>query len=143
MTNVPTWDEYFMLIAETVSIRSKDPRTKVGCVIVDGDNRIVATGYNGMASGVDESQCDWTGNKYPYVIHAEANALLFARQSLSGCSLYTTLYPCSNCAKLICNSGISHVYYSSDKYGGTEDNEIARKLFNLCNIKTIQIGVGG
>ena len=86
-----SWDEYFMGIAVFTSLRSKDPSSKVGAVIVNEKNRIVGTGYNGFVAGIDESafswerEGEWLHTKYPYVVHAEANAILNdLYQSLSG-----------------------------------------------------------
>lgn len=102
-----------MSLAKFISNWSKDPSTKVGAVIVDDDNRIVSTGYNGFAKRVsDESdRYDDRAVKYKIILHAEENAIMFANRSLEGCSLYVTnLYPCAHCASLIIQSGIRKVY---------------------------------
>lgn len=105
------WDLRFLEMAQLVATWSKDPSTKVGSVIVDRDQRIVSTGYNGFARGVD----DWQGHlenreeKLRRSIHAEANALLYARRDLTGCTLYVTHPPCARCASMICQSGIKRV----------------------------------
>lgn len=141
MTKVPTWDETWMRIAHIIALRSKDPNTQVGCVIVDRLNRPLSTGYNGMIAGVNEDMLPWGNDKslplylqkYPYVVHAEANAILYTKEfDLSGCTVYTTLFPCSDCTKLMMTKHIKQIVYASDKYTGTEDNVAAKTLMDLC-----------
>jgi dCMP deaminase len=112
-----TWDQYFMGVAKLSALRSKDPSTQVGACIVNSDLRIVGIGYNGMPSGAKDDEFPW-GNmgeyldtKYPYVVHAEANAILNATQSLKGSSIFVTLFPCNECTKLIIQSGIKEIVY--------------------------------
>ena len=85
------WDEYFMKIAETVAEKSKDPSSKMGCVIVDQNKRVVSLGYNGMIQGADESKMTLEERpmKYYFAIHSEMNAVIFAHQDLTGCTLYS------------------------------------------------------
>lgn len=105
-------DSYFMRVAQTISTKSKDPNTKVGAVIVDGDNKIVSTGYNGMVKGIKEKEL-WK-NKKPYVIHAEMNAALFSRRpDLRGCQVYVTHAPCINCMKHLFQLGVRVIFYES------------------------------
>ena len=107
------WHKRFLELAELVSTWSKDPSSKVGAVIVDKYNRIVSTGYNGFPVGVNDSKdrLDNRDVKYKMILHAEENAIMFAKQNLEGCSLYVTnLPPCSHCAALIIQSGIKNVY---------------------------------
>ena len=106
------WDTRFLDLAEHISKWSKDPSTKVGAVIVDSQRRIVSTGYNGFSVGVMDSYDRLTDRdtKYEMIIHAEANAILFAHQRMNDMTLYTTPFqPCSRCASLIIQSGISRV----------------------------------
>ena len=110
------WHKFFLETAKHVSTMSKDPSTKVGAVIVDSSRRIVATGYNGFPRGVVDSQSRYEDRdmKYKLIVHAEANAIISARGE--GCSIYiypTLMIPacCPECAKLIVQSGIKHVYY--------------------------------
>lgn len=114
------WDQYFLKIATTVALKSKDPNTRVGCVIINKDKRIIGTGYNGFPPGYPETPENWASpNKYHHVIHAEDNALRNLTQSADGCSLYVTLFPCPKCADLIQRSGIKRVFYPEsvdDKY---------------------------
>lgn len=107
------WDEYFLKITETVALRSKDPSTKTGCVIVDRKHRPVSFGYNGLIQGADESRLTLSERpmKYYYAIHSEMNAILFSHVDLAGCTLYTTYAPCVNCLKYILQAGITRVVY--------------------------------
>ena len=105
-------DKYFMNIAQEVSKASHCNRTKVGAVIIDQDNRIVSTGYNGTPKGAD-NQCETSDNlfTYPDVLHAELNAILFAKRDLTNCTLYVTSSPCQCCAAIIVQAGIKRVFY--------------------------------
>jgi len=105
------WDNNFLALANTVSMFSKDPSTKVGAVIVDEDNRVVSIGYNGFPKGVrDDSRLENRDLKYDMIVHAEANALLFANAPVKGCTIYTWPFmPCSRCASLIIQAGIRRV----------------------------------
>ena len=141
------WDEYFMLQAILASYRSKDPSTKVGAVFVDQNNHQISMGYNGFVAGIDESQLPWgkegsvglEHQKYGYVVHAEANAILHANGDLVGSRLYVTHFPCNECAKLVASKKISEVIYLSDKHQHLEMNRIAKKIFSLINLKCRQL----
>jgi len=108
---VNKWDKNFLELAKTVSTFSKDPSTKVGAVIVDNDNRVISIGYNGFPKGIrDDNRLDNRDLKYDMVVHAEANALLFANAPVKGCTIYTWPFqPCSRCASLIIQAGIQRV----------------------------------
>lgn len=111
MTDI--WKLRFIKLAEFISTFSKDPSSKIGAVIVDKNNRIISTGYNGLACGVNDTKKRYNDRslKYAMILHAEENAILFAKQDLSGCSLFVSgLPPCSHCAALIIQSGIKKVY---------------------------------
>lgn len=130
-TDYLKWDEYFLTIAKIAEMRSKDPSTRVGAVIVNSDRQIIATGYNGFPKGLDDNAYpwdrendDWEKTKYPYVVHAESNAILNSTRELKGASIYVTLFPCNECAKLVVQSGIKKVIYSSDKYEGTDRKSV-------------------
>ena len=141
------WDEYFMLQAMLASFRSKDPSSKVGCVFVDENNHQATMGYNGMVAGIDESKIPWGRDttvglefqKYGYVVHSEANAIMHANRSLKGCRAYVTLFPCNECAKLIASQKVKEVIFLSDKYKDTENNKIARRIFELAGIPFRQL----
>ena len=107
------WNRRFISLAEFISEWSKDPSSKIGAVIVDSKRRIVSTGYNGFPVGIADGgkRLNDRELKYKMVLHAEENAIMFAKQSLDGCSLYVTMMPpCSHCASLIIQSGIKNVY---------------------------------
>ena len=111
--NKMKWHKRFLKLAEHISTWSKDPSSKIGAVIVDKNRRIVSTGYNGFAVGVDDTteRLENRDIKYKIVLHGEENAILFAKQNLEGCSLYVSgLPPCAHCASLIIQSGIKNVY---------------------------------
>lgn len=106
------WDEYFLNIAEQVALKSKDPSTKTGAVIVDEQYRPVSFGYNGFISGCDESKMsNERPMKYHLVLHGEMNAILFAKRDLRNCILYTLYAPCENCLKYALQTGIKRIVY--------------------------------
>lgn len=108
---ISDWDFKFLKLAKHVSDWSKDPSTKVGAVIVDQDNRIVSIGYNGFPKGVkDDGRLEARNIKYSLILHAEENALLFSKQDLKGCKIYTyPLFPCSRCCSKIIQCGINEI----------------------------------
>lgn len=139
--NYLSWDEYFMGVASLSAMRSKDPNTQVGACIVNTDNRIIGIGYNGLPKGLDDDQFNWNNNKedflnskYAYVVHAEANAILNATSNLAGSTLYVTLFPCNECAKIIAQSGIQEIVYVSDKYSDTLEHEVSLRIFKSAGI---------
>lgn len=105
------WFKRFIGLAQYVAQWSKDPSTKVGAVIVDFDNRIVSLGFNGFPRGTSDDLSLYTDRdrKYRRVIHAEKNAMSFAKRDLRGCTLYVTHAPCAQCAAQIVQEGISRV----------------------------------
>lgn len=130
--NVISWDEYFMGMAHLSALRSKDPSTQVGAVIVSPENKVVSIGYNGLPKGCSDDEYPWEreGNtletKYVYVVHAELNAILNSPMPVTGCRIYVSLFPCNECAKAIIQSGIKEIVYEDDKYAET-DHVIASK----------------
>lgn len=125
-----SWEEYFMMLAVVASLKSKDPSTQVGAVIVDNKTRkVVSAGYNGFPRNVDDSKLPQTRpDKYQYVVHAELNAILHARQDLTGCSLYVSVFPCADCMKAIIQTGIKTVVYLNELSG---DNWVKSKAATL------------
>lgn len=107
------WDLRFIEMASLVASWSKDPSTKVGAVITNDKNHVVSLGFNGFPRGVEDRLNVSRETKLARTIHAEANALLHAKQDLAGCSIYVTRPPCSNCAALIIQSGIERVVYEA------------------------------
>jgi dCMP deaminase len=136
-----SWDEYFMGVASLSAMRSKDPSTQVGACIVNADKRIISMGYNGMPRQCSDDEFPWDreGNpldsKYLFVCHAELNAILnSAGGSVRGCTVYTTLFPCNECAKAIFQAGITEVVYMSDKYATTDSTLAAKKMFDTAGV---------
>lgn len=112
MREPKSWDVVWMGIAETIAERSKDPRTQVGAIVVSPDNTKYHLGYNGFPKKIHDTPERWEAPaKYERVIHAEANAILFSKCNLDGWTLYVTMFPCSDCTKMIIQSGISRVVY--------------------------------
>ena len=137
---VITWEQYFMGLAQLSSLRSKDPNTQVGACIVDTkSNRILSVGYNGFPMGCSDKEFPWEkgnpddyDNKYSYVVHAEANAILNSGgRSLEGATLYVTMSPCRECTKLIIQAGIKNVVYL-EQYG--KDDRISDRMFNAAGV---------
>lgn len=146
-TNHIQWNEYFMSIAILSSFRSKDTSTKVGAAIVSTEHKVLSLGYNGMPTGIDENQVSWKreaedqlDTKYPYVCHAELNAILNAEKSLKGSILYVTLFPCNECAKAVIQSGIKKVIYLDDKYHDKTYSIASRRLFEMAGVETEEYG---
>lgn len=140
-TDYISWDEYFMGIALLSAKRSKDPSTQVGACIVNNKNKIMSVGYNGLPLGCEDDDFPWEreGNeydtKYPYVCHAELNAILnHAGGPLDNCRIYVALFPCNECAKAIIQSGISEVIYISDKYADTPGVRASKRMFDAAGV---------
>ena len=141
-----SWDEYFMGVALLAAERSKDPSTQVGACIVDESNRILSTGYNGFPKGCSDDEYPWNRNeadgetKYPFVVHAELNAILNNRgKSLSGSKIYVALFPCHECAKAIIQAGINEVIYLSDKYKATVSDANSRRMLESAGVKLTKL----
>lgn len=136
-----SWEEYFMDLAKNVATRGTCDRAYVGCVLVNNDNRIVSTGYNGSVAG--NPHCDEIGhtmrdNHCIATIHAEMNALLYCAKegiSVKGCTCYVTHFPCLNCTKALIQSGISAIYYNE----GYRIDDYALELLRRNNISYTQI----
>lgn len=134
------WDNYFLHMAEAASAKSKDPSTKVGAVVVRPDRTIASTGWNGFPRGVLDLPARYNDRptKYRFVAHAELNAVVSARSDLSGCSLYVTLPPCHECAKLIIQAGIKRVIAPrSDVSRWQESFETAAQMFKEAGVELI------
>ena len=144
--HVLSWDEYFMGLAHLSAMRSKDPSTQVGAVIVDQEHKVVGIGYNGLPIGCSDDEFPWDREggmletKYAFVVHAELNAILNSTRNLHSCTLYVSLFPCNECAKAIIQSGIRKIVYEDDKYA-TADNVIAsKKMLNAAGVELVRLG---
>lgn len=149
MKERPSWDEYFMNIAEITAKRATCFSAEKGAVIVV-NKRIIATGYNGAPKGIkncvyDIGQCRKRSLGYGHgeghheclAVHAEANAILSAATlgiKIEGGTLYCTHSPCEECAKLIINSGIKNIYYRH-----LYESKLSNELFKEANIAIVQI----
>ena len=146
MKNRISWNEYFMYIAILGSLRSKDPNTQVGAVLVSEDNKILSIGYNGPPRDFDDSQVPWSRDqklpyieqKYPYICHSELNAVLNyggSLKDLRGSKIYVTLFPCDSCAKILAQAGIKEVIYLNDFHHDDPIYEASRLILDGCGIK--------
>lgn len=144
-----SWDEYFMGTALLAAKRSKDPNTQVGACIVNDKKRIMSIGYNGFPMGCDDDDFPWEregdnsfDTKYPYVCHAELNAILNNRgANLEGCTIYVGLFPCCECAKAIIQSGIKKVIYLSDKYKDSDSTRASKRMLTAAGVELQQIEI--
>ena len=142
-----SWDEYFMGVSLLASMRSKDPNTQVGACIVGDDNKIISVGYNGFPRGCSDDVFPWersganmNDTKYPFVCHAELNAILNAGgQNLVGAKIYVALFPCNECAKAIIQSGIKEVTYPTNTPKRTPQKQakkcLAPQVLSRLNLK--------
>ena len=138
-----SWDEYFMGVALLAAQRSKDPSTQVGACIVNEENRILSTGYNGFPYGCSDDSFPWDREgdetKYPFVVHAELNAILNAGgRSLEGARIYVALFPCCECAKAIIQAGIKEVVYLSDKYADTPSTRASKRMLSSAGVTLLR-----
>lgn len=146
-TDYISWEEYFMAVAQLSAQRSKDPNTQVGACIVNKNKRIIGIGYNGFPSGLNDDDLPWDregdylDTKYPYVCHAEMNAITNSsnKPDLDGGTIYVSLFPCNDCAKLIVQVGIKEVVYLADKYPDKDIFVAARRIFEMAGIKLRQM----
>ena len=140
------WDQRFLDLAEHISGWSKDPSTKVGCVVVGEDREIRSTGFNGFPRGIadDSERLSDREKKYPLICHAEENAIMHAARiglSLKGCTAYVTWPPCTRCARSLIQAGVIEVVYPS----GSEvperwmsDFEMSTQMMNEAGLKIRQ-----
>jgi dCMP deaminase len=144
-TDYLSWDTYFMGVAKLSAQRSKDPNTQVGACIVNQKKHIVGIGYNGMPNGIDDDIYPWENNgdflqtKYPYVVHAEPNAILNSTVSLENATMYVSLFPCHECAKLIIQSGIKTLVYESHKYHDKDSFKASEKMLHDAGVTLRQM----
>ena len=139
-TDYISWNEYFMEIAKLSAKRSKDPSTQVGACIINNEHRIVGIGYNGFPNGINDNKLPWgkkgdfLDTKYAYVCHAEMNAIMNCVLIPKNCTLYVTLFPCNECAKLIIQSGIKKVIFLESKYEEKDSTKASKILLDKANI---------
>lgn len=138
-----------MGVALLSACRSKDPNTQVGACIVNDKNKIVGAGYNGLPTGCNDDEFPWDkeghflDTKYPYICHAELNAILNnIGMDLRGCKIYTALFPCNECTKAIIQSGITEVIYLSDKYEGTDIFKASKIMLDKAGVSYRKVVAG-
>ena len=152
------WINMFFEMCEVISKKSKDPSTKVGCVITGENNSVISTGFNGFPIGVEDSLLDSSNNnikkskryerpeKYSWTAHAEENAIAFAARngvSTSGATLYVNrMIPCTRCTRLIIQSGIKKIVALIDVPDDTlnrwkEDNCIAEQMLKEAGVQML------
>ena len=142
--NYLSWQEYFMGIAFLSAKRSKDPVTQVGACIVM-DDKIIGIGYNGFPRGNNDDNMPWgkegeyLETKYPYVVHAELNAILNSNKSVKDATIYVTHFPCNECSKAIIQSGISKVVYFSDKHKDKDSTKASIRMLENAGIEVEKI----
>lgn len=133
------WDKRFLDLAQHVAQWSKDPSTKTGAVIVDSDNRVVSIGYNGLPKGVEDTPERMNNRelKYQLTVHCERNAIIFAKQPLNGCTLYTWPFmSCSVCAGMVIQAGIKRCVAPKELPERWVDScNLAVKIFNEAGVK--------
>lgn len=137
------WDGRFIDLAKHISEWSKDPSTKVGCVVVGEDREVRSTGFNGFPRGIEDTaeRLNDRSQKYPMICHAEENAIMHAARigiSLKGCTAYVTWPPCSRCARSLIQAGVSEVVYPAESEipeRWEEDFEISNRMMSEAGVK--------
>lgn len=150
MTGRLSWDAWYTLLADFIGQRSKDPRTQVGAVIVRPDKTIAAAGYNGFPRAIEDMPelLNDRDAKYKRVIHAEMNAILTAKEPLTGYTLYTSLCPCERCAAHVVQAGITKVVYPhinpsiAARWAGKIDFDTAQQIFFEAGVTQVRIDAG-
>lgn len=138
------WHKRLLALAEYIGAWSKDPSTKVGAVIVDKDNRIVSTGYNGFPKDIKDTKNRYENRdiKYKIILHAEENAISYAKRDLSNCKLYISgLPPCAHCASLIIQSGIKTVIVKKQEIPErwVESVKLSKQIFKEAKVQLLEI----
>ncbi len=143
--NQEVWDMRFLEMAKLVASWSKDPSTKTGAVFVDANRRVVAVGYNGLPQKIEDTHERLHNRdlKYKTTVHCERNALIFAKQSLEGCTLYTWPFmSCAPCASMMIQAGIvRHVAPRNDNPRWQEDFRLTEQLLKEAGVKLDVIDV--
>jgi len=136
MNKRPSWEEYFSSLTHLTAQRSPCQRLQVGCILVN-DNRIIAQGYNGYLPGAKHEQKLRDGHEMA-TVHAEQNAIADCAKrgvSCAGATAYITHYPCINCMKILCASGISEIKYSNDY----NNDELINYFAQQSNVNIIKL----
>lgn len=144
MRAITSWEAYFMQMAKQVSSRSKDPATKVGCVIVSVDNVVTTTGYNGIPAGVDDlPERMERPAKYLWTAHAEENAVALAARvgaRLKGATAFVTHTPCARCARSLIQAGVAKVYVGAGTTSmPAEEFDVAAQMFREAHVSVVKM----
>ena len=134
----PSWHDYFLMICQMVALRSPDPSCPCGSLITDKNNRIVSLGYNGPPQGILNDKVPLTRpEKYPWMIHAEINALLFGPRDVEGFTLYVTTKPCSTCTAQIIQKKIGYLIHGVRvaKMLNEADIKVSNEMIAASNLK--------
>ena len=138
----PTWDEYFLKMAQQVATRSPDPSTQHGCVLVGPDYRVISTGYNGPVAGLPNEIVPLDRPaKYNWFIHAEDNAVAFARCDLRGCTAYVTGRPCAACFRRLLQVGIRRIVYGhiEAKCIGEDEIQACKQMSQALGVEIVRM----
>lgn len=138
----PKWRSRFFEAASLISSWSKDPSTKVGALIFDGARRVIGLGYNGFPRGIPDHPMFYEDRetKLSMIVHAEANAIMNANKSVKDCGILSTKFPCTDCAKLIIQSGVIEVFAPRPEGRWANDAEISVEMFKMTGIEITYIG---
>lgn len=141
----PSWDEYFLEMADLASRRSPDPATKHGCVLVDQNNRVLSTGYNGPVQGLPNELVEYTRpEKYAWMVHAEDNAVAFAKCDLTGATAYVTGQPCAACFRRLLQVGIKRIVHGNRESAciTEHESEVCRVTAEALGVEVVSMGQG-
>ncbi|MDO8626194.1 MAG: dCMP deaminase family protein [Candidatus Magasanikbacteria bacterium] len=140
-SNAISWDECFMRMAHVIAERSKDPSSQVGAVIANQHNVVMGLGYNGFPRGIHSDKFPWEregkflDTKYAYICHAEENAVYNSNIPVRGCKVFTTMFPCNECAKMLVQNGVAEIIFELDKYPDQDIFIAAKRLFDAAGVK--------
>lgn len=136
---VPCFDDYYMGLCFFIAARSKDPSTQHGAIIVDQNNIPLGWGYNGTPQRIQDRDIDWRRpEKYPFIIHAESNAIDHSRADLNGGTIYVTGMPCIECAKRIVSRKIRRIVYGQ-RSSNMVPKEVADIVKEICKLASVSL----
>ena len=145
LKELSSWDKYFIFLAHTISLKSKDPNTQCGHIIVNAEKSIISTGYNSYARGLNDDLLERKERpeKYYWIEHSERNSIYNAARHgirLDGCTMYgTTPIPCCACARAIINAGIKTIYVKAQDEESWRDwkpeMERSRIMLEECEVE--------
>ena len=143
-----SWPRYFFTLAESISKKSKDESTQVGCVLTNKDNEILSVGFNGFPRGVKDLKERYSNRelKYKLIVHSEMNAVAIAAKNghrLEGSRLFIAWLPCSSCAKILIQTGITEINIDglSKQYNNKELQERWKEEIDLSTLMFNEAGV--